>query len=79
MIADIPAGFDKWEWSEMPISQNSKATTYFLQSPNVPDWSVIEDFYSYCPAPNRDFWICPIGKNNWTFFKGNGAERVNLI
>lgn len=31
MIADIPAGFDKWEWSEMPISQNATATAYFYK------------------------------------------------
>ncbi|WP_322407313.1 hypothetical protein U0358_05390 [Idiomarina sp. PL1-037] len=76
MIADIPAGFDKWEWSEMPISQNATATAYFLQSPNVPDWSVIENFYSYCPAPHGDFWICPIGEDNWTFFKGKYGSWI---
>jgi len=76
MIADIPAGFEKWEWSEMPLSQSSEATAYFLQNPTTPDWSLVEDFYSYCPDPNMNFWICPIGDDNWTFFKGNDGSWI---
>jgi len=76
MIADIPAGFDQWEWSQMPLSQHSEATAYFLQSPNIPDWDVVEDFYSYCPGPRRDFWICPIGRDNWTMFKGDKGSWI---
>lgn len=76
MVADIPSGFDQWEWSEMPLSHNTEATAFFLQNPNTPDWSVVEDFYSYCPARHRNFWICPIGKDNWTFFKGNNGSWI---
>ncbi|MBJ7267378.1 MULTISPECIES: hypothetical protein [Idiomarina] len=76
MVADIPAGFDQWEWSKMPLSQHAEATGYFLKNPETPDWEVVKDFYSYCPAPHRNFWICPIGSDNWTFFKGDNGSWI---
>lgn len=70
MVGDIPAGFDQWQWAEMPMINSSSAKAYFLQNPHEPNWDVLDDFYPFCEKNRLDFWLCTILEQDWTFFKG---------
>ncbi|KPD24522.1 MULTISPECIES: hypothetical protein [Idiomarina] len=76
MIADIPTGFDQWQWTQMPVANNTGAKAYFLQNPKIPDWELLKDFYPYCDRNKFDFWLCQIENKNWTFFKGTDDTWV---
>ena len=55
MIADIPTGFDQWQWTQMPVANNTGAKAYFLQNPKIPS-SVKRAFGE--SEKNANKWTC---------------------
>ena len=74
---DIPAGFEQWQWQQLPLNVLNQQTEYKLIEPQQPDWQQLNRWFPACTeARLSNYWVCVIGEQTWSFFEFESGRWV---